>query len=145
MEGGLRDANAEIATKYLEKTISELEDMGITPVIFSTTPQTTENIGECLTRAEFYQSNMDECNFSRGNLKNKHVFEFLKNIAKQHKVVFLDDYLCQDGYCRSHLEETYIYRDSGHLSHEGSALLGKNMNFYSFIVGGCTEAEFASE
>jgi hypothetical protein len=48
-------------------------------------------------------------------------------------VVWLSDTLCSSRHCVSHINDVFIYRDGGHLSHEGSAYLGKVVDFYEAI------------
>ncbi|MHC4216478.1 MAG: SGNH hydrolase domain-containing protein, partial [Planctomycetota bacterium] len=133
----LYDADNELAAKYFTATLEELKSMGITPIVFSPTPQNGENIGECLVKAEFFGDNLDLCDFSLSNISdmNYKAYEFLKNISNNYNVVFLDTGICDDGICRTSINSTFIYRDYGHLSQNGSTLLGKKMRFYDLIVG----------
>jgi len=59
------------------------------------------------------------------------VFDFIKNIESDTSVVWLQDFLCTSGICKTSVNDILLYRDHEHLSHEGSAYLGKEMNFYS--------------
>jgi hypothetical protein len=68
------------------------------------------------------------------------VLNFLQEISQYAFVVNLADFLCKDDICKSSYDDVFIYRDYGHLSHEGSAYLGKKMNFYQLLV----EAEYNS-
>jgi len=133
----LYEANQELVTKQFIATINQLKNLGLVPIVFSPTPQNGENIGECLAKAQFYSEDLNACNFRREavNKTSDEVFQFLKNISKNSKVIFMDEGICEEGLCKVSSDYTFIYRDSGHLSHEGSALLGKKMNFYSLIVG----------
>lgn len=135
--GKLHEASPELATEKFLITLDKLKSMGITPVIFSPPPQNGKNIGECLVRGEFFNGNLDACNFNRNKATDESikVYKFLKNIANFHKVVFLDDGICENGVCKTNIDSTFIYRDSGHLSRSGSALLGKKMGFYDLTVG----------
>jgi hypothetical protein len=110
--------------------------MGITPVVFSPMPQNGKNIGECLVRAEFFGGDLNTCGFKidESTDASKEVHEFLQSIAKHHKVVFIDEKICDNGICKAYIDKTFIYRDSKHLSQSGSALLGKQMGFYDLIV-----------
>jgi len=137
IKGKTYDSNQELAAEYFNKTLDELKSMGITPVVFSPMPQNGKNIGECLVRMEFFGGDLNTCGFNIGEAteESKRVHEFLKDIAKNHKVVFIDESHCDNGTCRAYIDKTFIYRDVKHLSQEGSALLGKEMDFYDLIVG----------
>jgi len=136
VDGKLYDADKMLATERFKRTLSELESMGIKPIVFSPTPKNGNNIGECLVRAEFYGKELSACDFSRDEITNasRDVYEFLGGIANSQKVVFVSDGICRDDMCKSSIDNTFIYRDGGHLSHEGSAMLGKRMGFYDLIT-----------
>ena len=48
--------------------------------------------------------------------------------------VNLADFLCVDDLCSATMDNVFIYRDGGHLSHEGSAYLGKRFDFYGVLI-----------
>ncbi len=131
------DADKELFTGYFIKTMDELKNMGITPVIFSPIPQNGKNIGECLVRMEYFGGDLNACDFNLDEKTeaSRKVHEFLKNISKNNKVVFLDDGVCSDSKCKTYIDNTYIFRDKTHFSQSGSALVGKKMDFYDLIVG----------
>ena len=133
----LYGASNELVFENFIETLQELKNMGITPVVFSPTPQNGENIGGCLMRAEFWGNDLDLCDFSQQSIseKNNDVYKLLNNISNSYKVVLLEEGICADGVCKASIDSTFIYRDSGHLSISGSALLGKKMRFYDLIVG----------
>lgn len=131
----LYDANTKLAIEHFTQTLDELKSMGITPVTFAPPPANGENLGECLVKAEFFGVDLNDCNFSRDGITSESniTHEFLDNISKNYDVVFFDKELCPDGDCKANIESTFIYRDKGHLSLAGSALLGKRMDFYGLI------------
>ena len=133
----LYDGSKELATEHFIATLDELKNMGIIPIVFSPPPQNAENIGECLVKAQFYGDDLNVCNFSRDSVtKNSNeVLKFFTTISKSYKVVSIDKVICETGLCKASFDETFIYRDDGHLSRSGSALLGQKMNFYDLILG----------
>jgi len=129
--------DASVALEHFLKTLKTLKEHGITPVVFSPTPESGQDIGRCLAKARFLGINQDECNFDleQSNQQQQLIIEFLKRVeGSGYKVIFLSDGLCGNGICRAAVGDTFIYRDGGHLSHEGSALLGNKMNFYKLIT-----------
>ena len=82
------------------------------------------------------ERNLEVCNFKLSDVYEKYpkVIEFLKMIEREFKVVWLSDAICRDGICRPAMGDTFIYRDTGHLSYEGSILLGKNSS--DFVLNG---------
>ena len=135
-DGTVKDGR-DVAIGYFLKTLKKLKDHGITPVVFSPTPQTGQNIGRCLAKANFFRLNQSECDFDieTANQNQRLVIELLKKVEEGgFKVVFLSDGICEAGKCSAAVGNIFVYRDSGHLGHEGSALLGRKMNFYKKIT-----------
>lgn len=120
---------------FFEDTVKKIIDLGITPIIFSPPPVNGNNIGRCLLKANYFSESPHKCDFSlsNANANQKDVIKFLTYISKSYKVVWLSDGICQNEICHASLNNVFIFRDGGHLSHEGSAYLGKRMNFYQLI------------
>jgi hypothetical protein len=126
----------ELAAEELKKTLSELTDMGIIPVVFSPPPSNGRNIGRCLARSMWFEGDLHECNFEVSEITGERsgAYLFLETIEKRYPVVRLDRLICDQGTCQTHFGSVFLYRDSSHLSHEGSAALGKKADFYNMIV-----------
>lgn len=86
---------------------------------------------------EFFGGDLNTCGFKidEKTETSKKIHEFLKNISKNNKVVFLDDGICSNGMCKAYIDNTYIFVDKTHFSQSGSALVGRKMDFYDLIVG----------
>ncbi len=134
--GNLENANVNAATMAFNKTLDELESMGVIPVVFSPPPANGVDLGRCLAKAEWIGLNLDECNFNINQMLQvrKDVYTFLENIKKNHRVIRLDNLICDNSQCKTHFDSTWIFRDKGHLSHSGSAALGDKYDFYKMIV-----------
>ena len=129
-------ASLELITSEFENTLKELVEMGIKPIVFSPPPANGINLGRCLTRAEWKGKALNACNFNKDKMLEIRgtVYKFLETLEDQYQVVRLDDYMCEGQECNTHIDSTYLFRDEGHLSHEGTALLGKKYNFYDSIT-----------
>lgn len=136
--GDLTEASLDLAVGELKKTISELETMGLNPIIFSPPPANGVDIGRCLARAEWVGSNLSVCDFLRSEIipKRSKVYSFLEYFEDRNFVVHLEDLICDSSDCKTSLGDTYVFRDKTHLSHEGSALLGETYDFYQIITNG---------
>jgi peptidoglycan/LPS O-acetylase OafA/YrhL len=136
--GDLSSASILLAAKEFEQTLNDLSEMGIRPIVFSPPPANGANLGRCLARADWDGLNLDMCDFGIDEItKNRiNVNQFLNLIKKTSTVIQLDELICDTSLCKTHFDSIYIYRDAGHLSHEGSAALGKKYNFYKMITGG---------
>lgn len=123
--------NRKIAADHLKKTLLRLTANGIRPVIISPPPQSGEEIGQCLAKSSLFGFDATACDFDYGAYAEKHatLIEFLETLAAEFDVIWLKDYICEGPTCRAAVGETFLYRDTGHLSHEGSRLVGREMDF----------------
>jgi peptidoglycan/LPS O-acetylase OafA/YrhL len=125
----------EHALTMFKQTLHTLRELGITPIVFSPPPIGGDNVGRCLGKALLFHEDPALCNVSSHavSAKQQRVRDFLSEVERDADVVWLNKALCNDETCRSSIEDTFIYRDAGHLSHEGSALLGLRMDFNRLI------------
>jgi hypothetical protein len=136
--GNIESANVNSMMIHLVKTLDKLKAMGIAPVVFSPPPANGMDLGRCLAKAEWNGLDLDNCNFVRSDMSKarKEVYQLLEKIEKSYRVVRLDDFICQNDFCKTHFDDVWIYRDKGHLSYEGSIKLGKRHDFYKLITEG---------
>lgn len=116
----------KISKDFFEKTLHEIESLGITPIIISPTPQNWQNIGECLTKSSMLNTDVKQCDFPLPAFKGltQNILSFLDGIESTCRVIWLSDMICPDMICRASIDGNFIYRDTGHLSQEGSAYIG---------------------
>ena len=135
-DGTLR-SGPEVALASLLSTLDMLAESGIQPIVFAPPPLTGANLGRCLRRSKFFALKEDRCDIAPGEAHRlqSDVIGFLERVGKHHRVVRLADGVCDSSACRAAVGDIWIYRDSGHLSHEGSAYLGRKMDFYKLIFG----------
>lgn len=128
----------DYAFQYMLDTIAKLRELGKIPIVFSPLPQNGQNIGNCLKKALFFEEDILLCDISYSNslVLQANVWSFLKELKKYVTVVNLTDYLCNKNTCTTSSNGIFIYRDGGHLSHEGSAYIGKKFNFCEKIIKG---------
>lgn len=126
----------DVAAESMRATIRKIKDLGKVPVIVSPTPQNGQDIGGCLKKAAFFRSDSAVCNFSQSEslTRQANVWSFLAEMKDHVSVIDLADHVCTDGTCQASMDGVFVYRDRGHLSHEGSALLGQKMNLYQLLV-----------
>lgn len=127
----------KVSLAAFRQTLELLVSFGIKPIIFSPPPRPGFNAGYCVVKAERYQESTDLCNFShkKSMVHQKYVRELLTDIARDYKVVWLDTAICEGDICTASQEGQFIYNDFWHLSREGSAFIGRKMNFYGLITG----------
>jgi hypothetical protein len=71
---------------------------------------------------------------AQASAQQKDVIDLLDQVSGMAKIIWLSDGICTNGRCRADQDGVFIYRDGGHLSHEGSTLLGREMNWYGLIT-----------
>ena len=127
----------DVAFDYFRNTLIQLKENGIKPIIFSPPPFNGKDIGNCIVKTKKFSQPIDRCNFylNQSDERQASVIKLLKKIDLEYKVIWLSDGICFNGKCEAIIHDSFIYRDSGHLSYEGSALIGDNMNFYEKITG----------
>lgn len=120
----------------MQHTIEQVKQLGKVPVIFSPSPQDGQNVGRCLVKATIFKMKESACDvrLSDSEVLQRSIFEFLKRVESINPVVWLKDGMCEDGICKASASGIFIYRDDGHLSHEGSAYLGQKMGWYERLV-----------
>lgn len=129
------EASYKLLTDSLRKTILELKKLNVTPIVVSPPPKSGFNVGECLERK--YGTLLllrENCDISYPTYQQhqKLVNEILKEIEKESNVIWLKDYLCGNETCEVYKNGTFIYRDGGHLSIEGSINLLKDIDINSY-------------
>ena len=138
-ERGFSDPTSEALFQELKATLDYFAGIGIRPVVFAPPPTTNArlNPGFCLSKALLLSKRFEACEFSTTDLKEEsaHVRDVLKRIDGLYRVFWFDPYICEDDICRPSMQQTILYQDHGHLTHEGSAELGRIANFYGFITG----------
>lgn len=120
----------------LRSTLDKIRTLGKIPVIVSPPPTTGQDYGRCVQKAMMFGDPMTTCSvdYDEARTSQEDVLRLLGSIEPQYPVIWLHDYLCQTESCLSYAESKVIYRDSGHLSHEGSTWLGKKIGLYRSIV-----------
>jgi hypothetical protein len=66
--------------------------------------------------------------------RNADVIALLSSLQKNVRVVWPAESLCDGRICAASAGGVFIYRDRRHFSYEGSAAVGKKMNFYQKIT-----------
>lgn len=122
--------------QYFDNTLKEIEQLGLTPIVFSPTPSSGFNTGMCVEVATYFGDDTHSCDFilKPTEVEDVAVTQSLNRASALAKVVRLSDGICPGGVCKPDANGVFIYFDKGHLSHEGSRFLGKAMNWYSLIT-----------
>ena len=120
---GLVQSSYERLLEGLANSIEKIKQLGLTPIVISPPPKSGFNIKDCLDRK--YSSALllrNGCNVEMQEYQahQQTVNQLLSQIESKAKVIWLDKLMCNQQYCETDVEGTYLYIDSGHLSAKGS-------------------------
>lgn len=134
-DGDIRPGQ-EVAETHLLRTLASLKEIGVKPIVFSPPPATGSQIGKCLVKATQFHEDKSLCSFALADARRNQepVNGLLRATEGVSNVVWMEEGICSNGICNASEGEVFVYRDSGHLSHEGSAYLGKRIDFYTRIM-----------
>lgn len=131
MEGGLVERRTDLALEALVRTVEAVQAAGKIPVIISPPPRVGFDVGECLEReSEKVILLRDGCEVLYADyLDYDHqVIAALTEVEARTgvKVIWLSELMCDSTVCNTVKNDTYLYRDGGHLTISGSKeLLGQ--------------------
>ena len=137
--GKLSPASEPVVMEKLNETADYIRSLGKTPVFISPPPRTGDNLARCVIgNMTFGNTEGSEvgCNFSYDETSSNHkrATQFLHSPDLKMAVVDLSDYLCDENECTAVVGKTNIFRDPGHLSHDGSALIGRENNLLGVAI-----------
>jgi peptidoglycan/LPS O-acetylase OafA/YrhL len=120
---------------YFVRTLEDIRSLGLIPIVFAPPPISKSDTGLCLIRADMIGIKKSKCDFPLVSAKSSQgpVKEVMRRLSKSYKVVWLEDGICLNGLCKAAIDDVLLYMDDGHLSHEGSAFLGRKMDFYRLV------------
>ena len=134
------EANAVAA---LNTTIAAIRKLGRRVVLVAPPPSGSGvDFGRCLElKAEgkaVLGADRADCSISERRYRDGRapVRSLLDRVSRESgvAVVHLDEYLCKDGICVVELDHVALYRDHGHLSYEGSRVLGKKIGLTGILM-----------
>jgi peptidoglycan/LPS O-acetylase OafA/YrhL len=134
VEGQLveRDSTLRGTVEATRRTVEKLRTLGKRFVIVAPPPASGFDIGRCLERkvtGKFIIGSNIDCNIPIDDYHKKRapVLNFLKLVHRELDVplVYFDEILCSGSSCITSLDGTFVYRDSGHLSYEGSQMVAE--------------------
>lgn len=138
--GGIDQAGSASLSRQLALTVEAVSNAGAIPVVFAPPPSNGNNLGNCLARAVSVGEDLAKCNFELLEYedRNADVIALLSSLQETVRVVWPAESLCDDQVCTASIDGVFVYRDRRHYSYEGSAVVGKTMNFYERITADAT-------
>lgn len=137
-DGRVLPADGTLVIDSLRETLRRLRKLQISVVLVAPPPANGSDIGRCLARSVFLGRNLDYCDFPLSEISPNrlHVYRLLSQLQAEVPVIWLHELMCPRGVCQSHEGQVFLFLDEGHLSRDGSVLLGKKYDFYRLFTGG---------
>lgn len=126
--------NGSASLQALRTTIRKVEALGKQVVLVQPTPNNNEDLGQCLIRASVNKEDLGTCNFDLSQNTRGKINALLQRASNVAPVFSLDPLICPDGVCLASVDNVFIYRDTAHLSHEGSTYLGATYDLMGQLV-----------
>jgi len=129
------DPSVPIALAAMQGTIDRLRTLGKRVIVFAPPPSSGFDIGLCLDRQanrKLVLGASSDCQVPRADFQRyqSRELDFIDGLTREGvNVVRFDTTLCSQQTCTTRLDGTFLYRDTGHLSYDGSRLLAMKMNW----------------
>lgn len=136
--GPLSDASSRAAREAeilagLSDTISAVKSLDRQVTLVLPMPVSGFETGRCVTLALARGLPEDSCDFPRAEIRNQAVLDMLGRLPRDVQILSLPDLICDAEQCDTYRDGAFLYRDEGHLSREGSVLLGQSNGWADLI------------
>ena len=131
-----------LAIRGLRETVSKVRSLGKRVVVVASPPSSGFDVGRCLelnASGKFvFGADEASCRISTAAFHRDQALtrEFLALLPSTTDVgvVRFEDFLCSALMCETELEGVFIYRDSNHLSYDGSRKLAASMGLTKLLL-----------
>lgn len=136
-DGRVQPADSRLVLKAFRETLQRLGEMQVSAVVVGPPPANGSDLGKCLARSSLLGRGLGYCDFAQSEMspERHEVYRLLSALPAGTHIVWLHELMCQAGHCATHDGNTFLFLDNGHLSRDGSALLGKKYDFYRLFTG----------
>jgi hypothetical protein len=126
----------DVVIKAFSKTINKIRKLGKKPIVISPVPNNVSDIGRCSVRALMLNKDAGICDFSISDFSeytksSYHTINLVKDFAP---VFNLKDLICQNKQCDVIIDNIILYRDTSHLTKDGSVYIGKQYDLMGQII-----------
>lgn len=137
VDGAVISSNTRLLGDALLETMHSLHDHGIAVVFIDALPRDGRNVADCVSRHRWFNLNASGCDIAKSDA-DKYVlntYPIIDRVREEYPIVEFKYFLCTHETCRvTAPDDVIIYRDEGHLSHEGSKYLGQMLGFYNLFT-----------
>lgn len=136
-----RPTSIDLAAEGLAALARALREAGKRVVLLAPPPADGSDIGDCLERRSGRRISFGpdrSCDLKRVEvdrvLEERRRMLALASEWSGVPVVDMTDFFCDDARCRTMIDGTFLYRDSGHLAYEGAELIGERSDLAERIM-----------
>ena len=124
--GKLVSLNQNQLSQHFLKTVAEVNKLGREVLFVSPTPSNGRDLGKCVFKRNMFGGDVEECSFRRSEYSatTQQALAVSEKIKPHVNTLMLTDLICDEKMCHSSVGGVPIYRDSGHLSYAGAAIIG---------------------
>ena len=124
--GKLVSLNQNQLSQHFLQTVKEVNKMDREVLFVSPTPRDGRDLGKCVFKKNMFGGDIQDCSFRRTEYSAtaQKAFDVSEKIKSQVNTLMLADLICDEEMCHSSVGGMPIYRDAGHLSYAGAAIIG---------------------
>ncbi|WP_033054811.1 SGNH hydrolase domain-containing protein, partial [Sinorhizobium meliloti] len=115
--------------------------LGRRVVVVAPPPVASFDIGDCLerkARGSLMLGRYSDCKIYVSDYRRmrSRTLELLNQVAMKAdvEVISYHDFLCDHTTCKTEIDGTFLYRDSGHLSYEGSEVIARKTRLAERLI-----------
>ncbi|AUX78850.1 acyltransferase family protein [Sinorhizobium fredii] len=135
------EASVDGAAEGIKSLVEAVRALGRRVVVVAPPPVANFDIGDCLerkARGSLMLGDYRDCKIHVSDYRRmrSRTLELLNQVAMKAdvEVVSYHDFLCDGTTCKTEIDGKYLYRDSGHLSYEGSELIARKTRLAQRLI-----------
>ncbi|RUU12856.1 acyltransferase [Mesorhizobium sp. USDA-HM6] len=135
------DVSIDAATDGIKALVEAVRALGRRVVVLAPPPVGNIDIGDCLerkARRSVILGAYRDCKIYVAEYRRSHsgTLELLNQVALKSdvEVISYHDFLCDGTTCKTEIDGKFLYRDSGHLSYEGSEIIARQTKLAERLI-----------
>nr|WP_245431826.1 SGNH hydrolase domain-containing protein [Rhizobium sophoriradicis] len=136
------ELSLNVAVEGIKALVEAVRALGKRVVVVAPPPVGNYDIGDCLerkARGAIILGRYSDCKISVSEYRRSRsqTLKLLNEVAAKAnvEVVSYHDFLCDGTKCKTEIGGKFLYRDSGHLSYEGSEVIARQTNLAARLIG----------
>ncbi|WP_018240295.1 acyltransferase family protein [Ensifer sp. BR816] len=135
------EASVDGAAEGIKALVEAVRALGRRVVVVAPPPVASFDIADCLerkARGSVILGRYSDCKIYIGDYlrMRSRTLELLNQVASKADVgvISYHDFLCDETTCRTEIDGKFLYRDSGHLSYEGSEVIARKTGLAERLI-----------